>query len=283
MDFKFNITKGFKTDKERDFSDIRSNSLVTKICKNCGKEFVVPRWYGTGDYCSKKCSDASKMAKPNVKCAICGREFHLKESVIKKSKTGLFCCSKQCVGKLRSRIYLGENNPNYRNNSLSYYYNNGYKYQQIKIHDFHPYKNKGNYYPYHRYVIEQNHEMFDNSYFNIINDNFYLKPEISVHHIDKNTLNNDINNLIPLSRSEHTTMHNKEKEIIRDKLGRITGVFKRGELLENHNDNDNQQPSNNRNIIEGSTTNTRILPDKAEDSNGNTSAPPSIKFIFKKK
>lgn len=283
MDFKFNITKGFKTDKERDFSDIRSNSLVTKICKNCGKEFVVPKWYGTGDYCSKKCSDASKRAKSNVKCAICGKEFHLKESVIKKSKTGLFCCSKQCMGKLRSRIYLGENNPNYRNNSLSYYYNNGYKYQQIKVHDFHPYKNKGNYYPYHRYVIEQNHEMFDNSYFNIINDNFYLKPEISVHHIDKNTLNNDINNLIPLSRSEHTTMHNKEKEIIRDKLGRITGVFKRGELLENHNDNDNQQPSNNRNIIEGSTTNTRILPDKAEDSNGNTSALPSIKFIFKKK
>lgn len=283
MNFEFGIVSSSGTAEKRDFSNVDNNNLVTKICKNCGKEFVVPKWYGTGDYCSKECSDASKRAKPNVKCAVCGKEFHLKESIIKRSKTGLFCCSKECMGKLRSRIYLGENNANYRNNTLSYYYNNGFKYQQIKIHDFHPYKNKNDYYPYHRYVVEQNHEIFDNEYFNIINDKFYLKPEISVHHIDGNTLNNDINNLIPLNRSEHTHIHNKEKEIIRNKLGRITGVIKRSELLENHSDNDNQQPSNNRNIIEGSTTNTRILPGKAEDSNGNTSAPPSIKFIFKKK
>ena len=50
-------------------------------------------------------------------------------------------------------------------------------------------------------------------------------------------------------------------------------VVKQGELLENPEE-DNQQPSIYRNIIEGSTTNERVLPDNAEDSNLDTSALP---------
>lgn len=46
---------------------------------------------------------------------------------------------------------------------------------------------------------------------------------------------------------------------------------KQGELLENP-EMDNQQPSLDRNIFEGSTTNFQILPDNAEDSNEDTSA-----------
>lgn len=117
--------------------------------------------------------------------------------------------------------------------------------------------------------------MFDDSYFNIIDGNYYLKPEIKVHHKDENTLNNNIDNLIPLTISEHSSLHNKQKELIRDSKGRIIGVFKYGELLGNHNDNDNQQPSNNSNIIEGSTTNSRGVIDNANVSNANTSAVPN--------
>lgn len=87
--------------------------------------------------------------------------------------------------------------------------------------------------------------------------------------------------LIPLTRSEHTSLHNSNKTIIRDiKTGRITGVIKQGELLENHIDSDNQQPSIDRNINEGSTTNSRILSDNAEDGNANTSALPDNKNII---
>lgn len=57
--------------------------------------------------------------------------------------------------------------------------------------------------------------------------------------------------------------------------GRITGVFKQGELLENPNIRDNQQPIFSRNTNEGSETNNRILTDNAEDSNIDTSALPS--------
>lgn len=83
------------------------------------------------------------------------------------------------------------------------------------------------------------------------------------------------NNLIPLTMSEHRKLHNSTKEIIRDEKGRIAGVFKQGELLENHSDNDNQQPSNDRNIVEGSTTNSRGLTDNADAGNADTSALPT--------
>lgn len=70
---------------------------------------------------------------------------------------------------------------------------------------------------------------------------------------------------------------NNEKTIIHDVDGKIkTVVFKQGELLETHNDNDNQQPSISSNAFKGSTTNSRVQTDNAEDSNADTSALPSI-------
>ena len=50
-------------------------------------------------------------------------------------------------------------------------------------------------------------------------------------------------------------------------------VLKQGELLENP-EVDNQHPSIYRNIIEGSTTNSQVLADNAEDGNTDTSALP---------
>lgn len=56
---------------------------------------------------------------------------------------------------------------------------------------------------------------------------------------------------------------------------RIIGVIKHGELLENHNDSDNQQPSLSSNTFEGSTTSNQVQTDNAEDSNVTTSAMPN--------
>ena len=75
-----------------------------------------------------------------------------------------------------------------------------------------------------------------------------------IHHIDGNHNNNILNNLQIVTKSEHTNIHNKNKVIIRDNLGRITAVFKREELLENPEE-DNQQPSQELTILEGSETN----------------------------
>lgn len=255
-------------------------NYVTKICKTCNKEFKVPTWYGKGNYCSKECADIAKKVKHdlNVICEYCGKPFYKKYSRLIKDKH--HCCSKECMGNLRKLLYSGENNPNYNNRKeRTIDYIQGHKYYDIHVKN-HPFSHKchniGEYYKEHRFVVEQNYNLFDEKYFIIIDGKHYLKPEVDVHHKNEITTDNRIENLQPMFRSEHTSEHNKHKTIIRDtKTGKIIGVVKQGELLENHIANDNQQPSSNSNITEGSTTNSRILTDNAEDSNADTSALPN--------
>jgi hypothetical protein len=65
-------------------------------------------------------------------------------------------------------------------------------------------------------------------------------------------------------------LHNLTKNNIIDKYKQIIGVLKQDELLESLI-KDNQQPSLDSNIFEGSTTNSRVLTHNGEDSNANTS------------
>lgn len=208
MSIKFNFNS-FKTVDKKE-STRKGNGSVKRVCAFCGKEFITYPWRGAGKYCSHKCAtDATKVEHiPNVKCCICNKPIYIKPSRLERSKTKMFTCSKECMGKMRSRIFVGELNPNYNNTKDRVLYTNNGK-------------------------------------------QYYLKPEIDVH--------------------------NNEKTIIRDVDGRIkTVVFKQGELLETHNDNDNQQPSISSNAFKGSTTNSRVQTDNAEDSNADTSALPSI-------
>lgn len=211
MSIKFNFNS-FKTVGKKE-STRKGNGSVKRVCAFCGKEFITYPWRGAGKYCSHKCAtDATKVEHiPNVKCCICNKPIYIKPSRLERSKTKMFTCSKECMGKMRSKVFVGELNPNYNNTKDRVLYtNNGKQY-------------------YH------------------------------------------------FTRSEHTSIHNNEKTIIRDVDGRIkTVVFKQGELLETHNDNDNQQPSISSNAFKGSTTNSRIQTDNAEDSNADTSALPSI-------
>lgn len=85
-------------------------------------------------------------------------------------------------------------------------------------------------------------------------------------------------NVLVISHKANTAKNNltlKELELLVSNLKRV--LNKQGELLEHPITvcEDNQQPSLSRNTLEGSTTNSRIQTDNAEDSNGNTSALPS--------
>lgn len=193
MSIKFNFSS-FKTVDKKE-STRKGNGSVKRVCAFCGKEFITYPWRGAGKYCSHKCAtDATKVEHiPNVKCCICNKPIYIKPSRLERSKTKMFTCSKECMGKMRSRVFVGELNPNYNNTK------------------------------------------------------------------------------------DRVLYTNNEKTIIRDVDGRIkTVVFKQGELLETHNDNDNQQPSISSNAFKGSTTNSRVQTDNAEDSNADTSALPSI-------
>lgn len=193
MSIKFNFNS-FKTVGKKE-STRKGNGSVKRVCAFCGKEFITYPWRGAGKYCSHKCAtDATKVEHiPNVKCCICNKPIYIKPSRLERSKTKMFTCSKECMGKMRSKVFVGELNPNYNNTK------------------------------------------------------------------------------------DRVLYTNNEKTIIHDVDGKIkTVVFKQGELLETHNDNDNQQPSISSNAFKGSTTNSRIQTDNAEDSNADTSALPSI-------
>ena len=75
-----------------------------------------------------------------------------------------------------------------------------------------------------------------------------------MHHKNEIKTDNRLENLEILLRSEHTALHNKNKKILRDNLGKIIGVLKREELLETP-EVDNQQPSITLTSNEGSETN----------------------------
>ena len=253
--------------------------LIKKICLNCGKEFEIPHWReNTAKYCSPECQHEAHKKAPNCVCEICGKEFHIKPSQLRKSKH--HCCSIECLNKLKSVLYRGEGNHQYglkgklnasfkgdeilkKNNSLI----------EIRVYDpTHPYCDKDGRVLKHRLIVEEHYKLFDSKYFETINGRVVLKKSSHVHHLNENHNDNRIENLIPVTRSEHRVIHNLGIKIIRDPVnGKITGVFKRGELLENP-EVGNQQPSLSGNTLEGSETSSRVR----LDSNTTTSALPDL-------
>lgn len=96
---------------------------------------------------------------------------------------------------------------------------NGYRFIRVKDH---PFSNDQGFIREHRLVAEKYLLTKENSV--KINGKRYLKPEYDVHHIDENKLNNDKDNLMVLTKSEHRVLHNK-KLINRLKRNRKTGRF----------------------------------------------------------
>lgn len=227
---------------------IESNSKKGN-CIVCNKEINNSNYnpsYGS-KFCSWKCYDIYKQnnTKPNCKCSVCGKEMYLKPFRLKRVKYGVVCSDK-CKSKQKSELMKGKNNHQYGlkgDKNASFVGKNRinqYGYNMIYLPN-HPKADKDGRYREHRYVIETQGN-YDDFYFDLINNTKVLKDEFIPHHIDRDKLNNNISNLTILTRSEHTSIHNKERTIIRDVRGRIIGVFKSGELLETL-EADNQQPS----------------------------------------
>ena len=254
---------------------------VEVVCANCGKhEFVQPCRAKKYVCCSTKCLGEykSKTCTTGVKCVcpICGKEFRVKQSRFNRTK-GKLCCSKECSNKLKEVTYLGENNHQY---GLKGHLNSSFKgdiiYQQnhnlTEILVYAPYRPDADQHgrvKRHRLIVQENYNKFDSKYFDIIDGYRVLKEGYVIHHIDENHNNDNINNLMIVTNSEHRIIHNKLDYEKIQKYKQITGVLKQGELLETP-EVDNQQPSSNSNILEGSETSNRILENK--DSNITTSA-----------
>ena len=129
------------------------------------------------------------------KCIICNNFCKPQPpSRIKKGKGKT--CSKECAYKNLSSIQKKINNSGRFKYEKGWIYSG--KYKKIKVPN-HPYVDRDGYLLEHRFIMEQ--------YLGR-----YLHPEEIIHHKDRNTLNNNIDNLQILTRSEHIKLHHKENK-----------------------------------------------------------------------
>lgn len=161
---------------------------IEKTCQICGKTFFVPHWRGKkAKYCSRECSDKSHISPPNTICTNCGKHFHMKESRknMHKRNCGYFC-SRSCFAEYKKVWFKGENNHQY---GLKGKLNSSFKDLCIEkinhtVIDLlvyfpnHPHADKHGRVLKHRLVVEQNHELFDESFFENINGMIVLKKNL---------------------------------------------------------------------------------------------------------
>ena len=145
-------------------------------------------------------------------CLVCGDLFRTKKSDLERRKT----CSRKCSDIRKKTQYKGESNPNYGNRGQK---NPVFVGEKIKLGyrlvymPGHPNSQKDGYILEHRLIMS---EVLGRP----------LEDFEDVHHKDENRLNNDPSNLEVITRSEHTALHNRQKQIVRDENGRIKAIIK---------------------------------------------------------
>lgn len=148
---------------------------------------------------------------PNIKnmdipsysiCPICGKRFKLSVNqryLYKNRGQRRFFCSSECYNKSKK----GDGNPKWRGGKTI---TKGYVYVYCPDH---PYATSKGYVCEHRLIMER--------YLGR-----YLKPTESVHHINGDTMDNRIENLLLISNeAEHRKLHVKYRT--RNKLGQFDG------------------------------------------------------------
>lgn len=187
---------------------------MLKNCDYCGKEYESDNiTKHRKNVCSHGCADMyNKWNKtPNVSCCICGAEFYVKPTRLKRLKhPDMIICSEECDVTNRSNFMKGKGNHQY---GLKGPANASYKADKIiSAHGYvyiyapeHPFADKSGRIREHRLVAEQ--FLLTESCMVVINGKAYLNPEYDVHHIDEDKTNNEPANLIILSRARHSKLH----------------------------------------------------------------------------
>lgn len=94
---------------EEEYNLCKNSEKLPLQCEHCGKTFYVPKRYlsfclnhskyNKNRFCSTKCANDAQRKKINIKCSQCGKDIERVNSQIKKSKNGLYFCSRSCACK----------------------------------------------------------------------------------------------------------------------------------------------------------------------------------------
>lgn len=225
---------------------------IPKICQHCGVGFSVsPRRHELVKFCSKKCkydsgwntfkcaccnvefkrkksdhSDSARrycsvacdrksrlgrkqLEKPEAEkhfkeCETCGKQF----SVVKSRKDSARFCSVLCKSNNRkyakecSERQIGEKS--WRWSGGMYQTHQGYKIKRVN----------GERPLEHRHIMLQAilQESPNHPFIVYENGNAFLSKQIEVHHIDRNRSNNEISNLLAVTKDAHAQIHHRNKK-----------------------------------------------------------------------
>ena len=100
---------------------------IKKVCRQCGKEFIVRPCFEKMSFCSKKCADINRVGKYTGKnsptwtggeitkeCIVCKKEFKIERY---RNDVAKFC-SHKCIGDWNSVNKIREKHPNWKGGSL---------------------------------------------------------------------------------------------------------------------------------------------------------------------
>lgn len=208
------------------------NTRVVLTCEQCGDSYEVIRCrLGRSRFCSRKCSDDSKRAEPNVVCGVCGKSYHIKPWLLMRSKNHY--CSVACRSEAMKQNMRGENNHQYGlTGELNASWRSdlrmtNYGYLTVRSPN-HPFKNSGGFVFLHRLVFEEAIRELDPGSDYLVDVEGYserfLSPDVVIHHKNGNRLDCRFDNLEPMSLGDHTAMHNVNDSYERDSLGRFVRV-----------------------------------------------------------
>ena len=180
------------------------------------------------------------MRTPNTICDVCGIEFYKRPKDKKKNRT--HCCSHSCQNVLRKKRMLGsgnhqfglkgELNPSFKKD----YRISSWGYLLIREPN-HPLRMYNDFVFAHRLLYENYLLENDNGseYLIEIDGRLVLDPEIVIHHLDGNKLNNSVSNLCVMELGDHCAMHNVMRNVNMERNADgtfkcIRGLVKEGKL-----------------------------------------------------
>lgn len=154
---------------------------LIKKCKICRKEFETKNFWikkGWGKYCSTTCQYKGRRNGKYVSCFGCEKEIYRTKRDLGRSKSKKYFCTKSCQTNWRNSVFVGPKHANYTTGIFSY-----------------------------RSVLTR-HKVPQICCLCKTKDTRVL----AVHHIDKNRLNNKLENLAWLCHNCHFLVHHYDDE-----------------------------------------------------------------------